>query len=66
MSDRDPMLVWIVSLLGFFVVALGVVFGLGALGVLPNDQDADGFIGLGLGVLCIFGAFAVSLWDMER
>lgn len=43
-------------LLVFAAVSVGVIFGMDAVGVLPPDPYS-GFVGLGLGVLCIFGSF---------
>lgn len=49
---------WALRVLALAIVAVGVLFGLDALGALSNET-VGGFVGMGLGVLCLVGGL---LW----
>jgi hypothetical protein len=53
---------WAFYVLVLGALAVGALFGLDALGLL-NDPTVAGFVGMGLGVLCLFGAGAAMLRD---
>lgn len=53
------MTAWIMWLLGFTALGVGVILVVSAAGLLPQGNGA-GFIGLGVGLLAIAGAFVMA------
>jgi hypothetical protein len=58
----DDFLAYVCFLLLFGLVAVGVLFGLDALGLL-RSQLVGGFVGMFLGVLCLIGA-AIAMGEL--
>jgi hypothetical protein len=50
------MIGWAAWLIGLAVLAAGAILGMGTIGILPPDPYS-GFVGIGLGALCLLGAF---------
>lgn len=63
MRDWADLFAWVGRVLALGLVALAVILVLGALGVLDAiGGTASGFLGIGLGVLALFGAM---VWTTE-
>lgn len=55
-------LIWVAAVLFFGALSLGVIFGLGALGVLTDDNEVfGGLVGIVLGLFSL----AAATWLVE-
>lgn len=58
MNDWIDFALWVLIVLLLGAIGIGVLFAMNALGILP-PEPWSGFVGMGLGVLALFGAIAM-------